>query len=152
TSIAVVEGGVLRMSHSIDTSGADITQVISHGLNINLLRAEALKKERGIIVMPGEEDLKVLITTLLDVIAAEIERMISLYSRRYGIKPEKIVLCGGSANLPGLLEYFKEHFQMDVSIGNAFKNIVYPEILNPLVAELSPVFATSLGLAMREII
>ncbi len=152
TSMGVVEGGVLRMTHSIDTSGADITQTIAQGLNINLLRAESLKKERGIVIAPGEEDVKILITTLLDVIIAEIERIMGLYSRRYGTKIEKIVLCGGTANLPGLLEYFKEHFQFDISIGNAFKNVVYPEILNPLIIELSPVFATSIGLAMREII
>ena len=153
TNINIVDGGTLRMSHSIDTSGADITQAISHGFNINLLRAEALKRERGIIVTPGEEDLKTLITTLLDVIIVEIERISSLYLRRYGVKTEKIVLCGGTSNLPGLLEYFKDHFHgQNVSIGNAFGRVFFPEILTPLIPELSPVFATAIGLAMREII
>lgn len=153
TNINVVDGGTLRMSHSIDTSGADITQAISHGLNVNLLRAEAIKKERGIIVAPGEEDLRALITTLLDVIIAEIERISGLYLRRYGVKTEKIVLCGGTANLPGLLEYFKEHFRgQEVSLGNAFSRLVFPDVLAPLVPELSSVFATSIGVAMLEII
>jgi type IV pilus assembly protein PilM len=153
TNINVVDGGALRMSHSIDTSGADITQAISHGFNVNLLRAEAIKKERGIIVAPGEEDLKTLITTLLDVIIAEIERISGLYLRRYGVKTEKIVLCGGTSNLPGLLDYFKDHFRgQEVLLGNAFGRLVFPDVLTPLVPELSPVFATAIGLAMREII
>jgi Tfp pilus assembly PilM family ATPase len=61
----------------------------------------------------------------------------------------KIVICGGGADLKGLIEFLAQELNVDVEICNPFTNIILqkPEFL-PQKKSLS--FVTVLGLAMRK--
>ena len=64
---------------------------------------------------------------------------------------EKIILTGGSAFLPELVNYLSKLLDMKVLIGDPWDRIIYPLELKPVLSELGPRFAVSVGLAMREI-
>ena len=78
---------------------------------------------------------------------------------RYAIKDneqqnepiEKIVLSGGSAFLPNLDKYLSETLKIKVIIGDPWHRLTYPRALRPILNELAPRFAISIGLALREL-
>ena len=61
------------------------------------------------------------------------------------------MIGGGSANLPGLINRFVEHFGVETVLANPFSKILHPYVLNATLKEIGPDFAIATGLAMREL-
>ncbi len=152
TNILVVDNGYVMMNKGMDTSGAEITRALSHGLNIDFKRAETLKRERGMIIT-NESDRAVnrIMIPIIDLMANEAKRIADLYNYKTGVKVERVFLCGGSAYLPGLVEHFAKIFGLPTVVGNPWGKITYPVGLEPVLNELAPAFCISVGLAMREL-
>jgi type IV pilus assembly protein PilM len=150
--ITVVDEGYVRITRSIDTAGGDLTQVIANGLGISPIRAEMLKKSRGLLSGAGEENLAALMAPLLDVIINEVQKLGALYQERTKREIKKVILTGGSANIPGLAEYVYREFQKEISIGNPFSQIQYPSQVAPVIANLGPIFAVAIGLALKDVL
>ncbi len=151
TNIAIVDDGTVRICRNIETSGGEMTKVLAGSLNIDFKRAEELKQERGIRKGGGEEEIARIVLPLIDIIFSEIEKITSIYFQKSGKKVIKFILTGGTASLPGLVEYFVEKFGREIRIGDPFKDIDYPPILAPILREIGPSFAVATGLAMREL-
>ena len=151
TTLTIVDKGFVRMSHSVDLSGKEITTSIARGLNISAPRAEELKKSIGVTSKGVERGIVKLITPLVEKIVVEFNKMFNLHLRKNNKKIEKIVLTGGAANLPGLAEYLKDHLSIEVVIGDPFARINYPSNLkDTLQNKLGVSLAVSAGLAMRD--
>ncbi|GAF90867.1 unnamed protein product, partial [marine sediment metagenome] len=84
-------------------AGDDITQALAEGLGVSFKEAKKLKRQ-GL----DEEKLKA-IEPVLDEIKKEIEYTFSSFLAFYPDKKiERILLTGGSARLPGIVEYFQK--------------------------------------------
>jgi Tfp pilus assembly PilM family ATPase len=66
-------------------------------------------------------------------------------------KVEKIILTGGSAHLPHVARALSQALNMNVYLGDPWARVVFPEALRPVLDEVGPRLAVSIGLAMREI-
>jgi type IV pilus assembly protein PilM len=152
TVISVVDEGYLRITRSIDTAGGDLTQVISNGLNISPIRAEMLKKSRGLLSGLGEENLQGLMIPLLDVIISEVKKVGAIYTDRTRREIKKVILIGGSASIPGLVDYFGKELGKEVILGNSFFQIQFPQALMPFLPNLGTVFASAVGVALRDLL
>jgi molecular chaperone DnaK (HSP70) len=87
---------------------------------------------------------------ILNIISEKVRHVISGFEVK-NAKVKKIILAGGSTNMPGFLNYFKTNFQgLDVKTGNAFERIFYPNELKPLVPEISTTFSIALGEALKN--
>jgi Tfp pilus assembly PilM family ATPase len=71
------------------------------------------------------------------------------FKAREGKEVERIILAGGGAKLPGLLQYFQNYFKKEVEIANPFKKIYFPPILEETLNEIGPSFSIAVGLALR---
>lgn len=154
TNILVVDNGYVMLNKGLDTSGNEITRALVHALNINFKRAEILKRDRGLLNVKGEGDNSVnqIILPVISLIASEISRVNSLYFYKSNKKVERVILCGGSARLPGLVEYLTENLHLSVSIGDPWGRISYdPPSLGQVLKEIAPSFSIAVGLAMREL-
>ena len=80
-----------------------------------------------------------------------LKYVFDLYQRQGNAKIEKIVLAGGSAFLPNLPSYLAQLLNLPVIIGDPWDRIVYPMDLKPVLQEIGPRMAASIGLAMRDI-
>ena len=149
SNIIIVEKGFVVMNRTIEMSGNKLSKVIADGLNLNFQRAEVLKQDIGIKTDEAEKQISELMLPLINSIIEEIQRVFELYYQRSNKKPKMIIMNGGSINLPGLMEYFIENFDIPVSLANPWLNVIYPEILTPALKELSPFFSSSVGSAMR---
>lgn len=149
SSITIIDKGIIRISHSLDFCGFNLTKAISKKLNISLERSEELKRKKGIKQAEGNLISSSLLP-VIDKLIFSVERAIHTYSS-FGTKREikKIIFSGGGALLPGIEEYFSSKLQKKVEIGNPFANINYPPILNDIAKEMRPTFSTVAGLAMK---
>ena len=151
TTISVVDNGSLRISHSIETSGEDLTRVLANGLNINWRRAEELKKENGLKIMDNNSQITSVLTPLLDVIIKAAQNIIDIYFSKTKKKIEKLIIYGGASKMPGFTEYLNNRLKMDVVIGAPFSRVVYPEKLKPVIDEIGHEFTIAIGLALKAL-
>lgn len=152
TEICVVDDGLLRMSHNFETSGISITRALSQGLNLSFDQAEEFKTQKGVRLSASEKSAMDSVLPLIDMIIFEIERINTNYQQRSGKRVQKVVLSGGTANLPGLVDYISNHMGLAVSIANPFSGISFSPVLGPLLRDAGPTFSVAVGLAERNLL
>ncbi|MCL4406099.1 MAG: pilus assembly protein PilM [Patescibacteria group bacterium] len=150
TGIYVAQNGHLFSSGYIDYAGGSLSQAVANGLNINVKRAEELKKRRGLLGIGGEYELSTLMLPYVDVILNEIKRAKDNFERNYRGQIKKVILSGGGGELAGLEKYAAEFLQMRVEKPSPFANISYPPALQPVVNELGGELAVAIGLGLRQ--
>ncbi len=149
TTISVVDNGSLRISHSIETSGEDLTQVLANSLNISWRRAEELKKENGLKIMDNNSQITSVLTPMLDIIIKAAQNIIDIYFGKYKKKIEKLIIYGGASKMPGFAQYLNSRLKIDVVIGAPFSRVTYPEKLKPVINEIGHEFTIAIGLALK---
>jgi Tfp pilus assembly PilM family ATPase len=141
------------MSYSFDMSGNELTKVISKGLGVDYKTAENLKEKYGIISTSSQEapasEVREILLPLVDVILKEIEKISQNFYQTEGKEIQKIILAGASAFLPGLKEYFQNHFKREIEIANPFPNLFCPPILEKTLKEMGSSYAIAVGTALR---
>jgi type IV pilus assembly protein PilM len=147
TTINLAERGVLKKSHSFDISGNELTQLIMKSLNVSYQDAERLKKEKGL--EDADPAVKKILVPLLDYIVSETKKVFKNIFQFEGKEVTKIILSGGSAQIPGLKKYFYEEFKTETEIANPFFSIFYPPILEETIKKIGPSYAVSVGMALR---
>ena len=150
TDICVIESGVPILNRGIDIGGNSITKAIMNSMNVNLERAEQFKRDFGLIAQ-ANRSVPQTIQNSLNPIINEIKYVFDLYQRQGEGGIEKIVLAGGSAFLPNLPDYLSKLLDLPVIIGDPWDRVIYPLDLKPVLQEIGPRMATSIGLAMRDI-
>jgi type IV pilus assembly protein PilM len=152
TVCSIIDGKILKRSHSLDMSGNAFSSAIAKSLNIDLDKAEELKKQWGIINNAVGKDGQIArkaLLSLLEVALREIKEILEDFYKQEGKEIQKIIIAGGASLLPGLPEYFKRFFGKKVEIGNPFLGVSYPPILNKTVFKMSTSFAIAAGSALR---
>ena len=89
--------------------------------------AKELKNKQGLISL--NTDLTKTLYLLIDPLLLQIRKISGNFYQEEGKDIEEIYLTGGTANLPGLKEYFQETFKKKVEIPNCFSDLLYPPIL-----------------------
>jgi len=152
TNIAIVDKGFLKYNFQTDFASSSLSQAIARGLNIEVKRAEELKRQKGLLGTGGEYELSTLTVPLLDAILNETEKARGTFEREQGIKLERVILAGGGVNLLGIEKYFEQQLNLPAVIGNPFSKVEYSSQIEPLVKSLSPSLAVAIGLGIKEFI
>ncbi len=158
TDIILVQDGVPFLGRSIETGGSALTHAIMKSLNINMKRAEQLKRDIGITGFddPAAGGVPAILKETLEPIVHEIKYTLDIYknhavtptSRASGVV-QKIILTGGTSLMPHLVDYFSKALDMRVLLGDPWAHIEYPADLKPVLSTLGPKFSVAIGLAMR---
>lgn len=153
TAIAITDKGQLKFSGQSDYAGATLTQALSGSLGINPMRAEELKKERGLAGTGANYELSTIIMPFVDVIINEVKRALFNYETQFPASPriERAIVSGGSANLLGIEKYISQQLNIPVVKASPLTRFEYNPVLENLVQELNPSLSVSLGLALREL-
>jgi type IV pilus assembly protein PilM len=154
--------GALIYSRTFAWGGELLTQAIMKDLKLPYDKAERLKQQYGID--PQASSLPTLTETQqrlnmqaipgllweivrprLESFVEELERILSYWGARYrGTLVERLYLSGGGAALPQLDTYLQQRMALEVMI---VASCCQPGVASD--SELSPVFATAVGLALR---
>ena len=161
TSFIIFSGFSLRFTSSISISSHQITEAIARKLNIDLEAAEKIKKRQG--MEKGEKEFSESLLPILNNLTEEIKKYIAFYHSHASHehltpdnkaqKVQKIIICGGGANLKGLVDFLSLRLRIPIELGNPWINILSPSLkkLPSLSYEKSLAFTTALGLALRGI-
>jgi type IV pilus assembly protein PilM len=152
SNIFIAKDGNIFYSGQTDYGGVYLTQAVARSLGISVMRAEELKKRRGLLSDGAESELSTLTQPFLDVIIQEVNHAKSTFEKRYGSGVNKAILIGGGANLLGVEKYFSREISMPVTKPNLFTKIEYDLKLEPLLSQLGNELPVAVGLAERYFI
>jgi type IV pilus assembly protein PilM len=153
TDLAVVDNGIIRFTRSIGTGGTALARAISQDLGFDMNQAEEYKKAYGLLEDQLEGKIMQVIKPVFDVIVSEVERAIMYYqTQNPSASVKRMVLTGGSAQLPGLVIFLANSLGLEVQIGNPWVNVVTPDQFRIKTDQLENqvVYAVAAGLAMRN--
>ena len=152
TSLTIFTDKNILFSREIPIGGYKITEDIKNVRKIEYAEAESIKKERGVGSMLGEAEtgsaIRVARRMALDGLIDEIRRSLRYYTKETGVREyEKILLCGGSANMANLNSHMAQALSMTVEVYNPYDMFTVP----PGFSErLGTQMAIACGLALRE--
>lgn len=159
TTCSIIDKRVLKVSHSFDLSGADLTEAVAKSLSLDYQTAQKLKENYGLKDLPlpytyvgapsPKKSIKEILIPLVDVILREVERISHDFYQQEGKEVQKFIIAGGTALAPGLREYFEDYLKKEVEVANPFANIFYPPILEKTLKEIGPAYAIAVGMALR---
>ena len=160
TNLLFIEPGKI-FSRSIPIGGSSITAAIAKEFNEPLGAAELRKTRNGFVSLGGAyaeaadpEVARVskLIRNTLTRLHAEVTRSISFYrTQQQGKAPQRVFLCGGTASMPYMREFFHEKLQWPVEFFNPLRNVATAEPVSPEeVAHDAHLLGELVGLALRS--
>jgi type IV pilus assembly protein PilM len=154
TDVIFMEKGILTWSAQSDIAAASLTQALATSLGINPMRAEELKKERGILGTGPNYELSTIMMPFLDAIVNEVKKATYSYRQQFvtAAVAERVVLTGGGANLSGIEKYFEKEFGVPVVKASPFSRFECPDAILPFIPELGAPMAVALGLGMKQFI
>ena len=132
TNLIFIEPGKV-FTRSIPIGGNTITGNLAKEFGESFASAEERKKTKGYVSLGGayadNQDPDVakeakIIRNAMTRLHAEISRSVNYYrAQQGGTAPQRIFLCGGTANLPYLKEFFTEKFQLPIEFFNPLRNV-----------------------------
>ena len=148
TTVNIIDKGILKKSYSLDSvSGNRLTHAVASAIDKSYAEAENIKHEQGLL--SKEESVRSTLYLLIDPLLLEVRKICSEFSQYEDKEVEEIYLTGGTANLPGLKEYFSEVLKKEIKIPNCFADFLYPPILSDTLSEMSPRFSIAIGVALQ---
>lgn len=161
TILTLVEKNNLKFARNILVGGNDITKAIAKSLKISFNEAEKLKRDAEIISgsevekkdKKDKDESGKITMKILSQIAKEVRKSLSYYkTQSQNIRYNKIILCGGCANIKGIKDFLTEEFGIPVIIGDPLKGIKVSERAFDIerLQKIKGTLATVIGLAKRE--
>jgi type IV pilus assembly protein PilM len=157
TNIIIVENGIPYVTRSLDMGGATLTRAMAKALSMDIKAAEEMKCDIKSVstLYPGEGMPKIFETTIAPMLT-ELQYSMNLYAGQQAGEPtgksiEKIILTGGASALPALATFFAKQLSTKTYVGDPWARVVYSDELRPVLDEIGPRYAVSVGLAMRDI-
>jgi cell division protein FtsA len=161
TSLVVYEENVLLHTAVLPLGSAHITNDIAIGLRTSIDIAEAIKKQHGtalpdtikqseMVVIEGEgenqetvsrHEVANIISDRLEEIFAFVERELKKIGRS-GLLPGGVILTGGGAHLPGVVEMAKKKLRLPARIGRPHQLMGIAEQTD------DPSFSVAMGLIL----
>ena len=148
TTCSIIEEKILKISHSFDAGGKEMTESLIKKMDIDYRKAEELKIKDGIL---GDKNIRECLLPIADRILGEVKDGCDNFLKSNGGKVRKMILSGGPALLPGLREYFIKESGMKVEIANPFSELITPDVLKKSLKEMGPFYAVSVGMALGKL-
>jgi type IV pilus assembly protein PilM len=166
-SMSILAKGSLAFSRANLISGNSLTQAIADKLHVPAAGAEQFKQEYGILdlVDPEAGDESSPRKTVAQALASCMENLMVDFMHAFmgfshqgtqsQIKSfDRVYLCGGATQLPGLVEWLHRRIEVPVELINPFAGRALPDTASlPVPIErLYPQLIVAVGLAMRELV
>ena len=155
SSFFIARDSAVLFTTTVDhLGGEDLTKAVQKNLNLGYAEAEKLKVEKGLLGGQTNKELFFALLPLVSILRDEIIKHYSWWESRRGEthldQPiEQIIICGGQATLPGLIDYL--NLAWPVRIGNPWTNLFsFEEYIPAINLNQALRYTTSLGLALRS--
>lgn len=151
SDIILVMNGSPRLTRSIPTGYDSIVKAAMQNLNIDEAQATQFVAKFGLNQQKLEGQIFHAISGIVDMLMSEVDKSIKFFASRYqGSKLDRIVVAGNATTLPEFPVYLSNKFNINVEIGNAWKNVSYSQDRQNELLSISNQFAVAVGLAERN--
>jgi len=148
SNIAIYDKQGLKLTVSLPMAGNQFTKEIRTKAKLTTAKATDLKTKEGL-----NSSNKMAVKALkdsLDKIVEEIIRSVNYFEKTTDQKFKKIIIVGGSAKLPGIVDYLKDKTGLLVEIGNPWHRLKKsPEVLKIFTKSKGMLYSTVIGLMLR---
>ncbi len=158
TGASIAHNGRVFFTTTLDIGGISLTNMIAKNFGISFEEAEKMKLSYGLSSTSNVDDIFPAILNGISVLRDELNKQYVYWKTHEedGTKHDKldrIILCGGDANLTGLSNYLESSMGVRVENANAWVNISNMKTSVPSISfEESFGYATVLGLALGDYI
>lgn len=148
TDIAILDGGVVRVTGGVAIGGNTFTLDIARKLGVELENAHQLKVLNGLNAGPRQEKIKGSVEPSLKRIVAEVRKVMRYYNERISSerKIEQLLVVGSGSNMPGIGEYFTNELIMPSRVASPWQKLDFGKLPEP-VRQFRPRYITVAGLA-----
>src|SRR6202790_5664280 len=151
-NINIVRNGIPLFTRDVSVGGNQYTDALQKELDLNFDDAERLKKGDTLPTVTDEQKGQIL-RSVSDILTLEIQKTFDFFrATASGENIQRIMVAGGTARVPGLVDLLREEFAMPVEELNPFRKI----LLNPAkhsedqIRDLAPKLVVAVGLALRS--
>jgi type IV pilus assembly protein PilM len=161
TSFYIIASGLVVFTSSMALGGQELTRSISKEYGLSEEEAEAKKRQTGLL-RENESILPAMVGPL-SVLTDELAKVVLYWQKNMKnfmaqeIKQEQaprgmIIFTGGEASLPGLIDFLSVQFELPLSLGNPWENVLSPEVEVPDIFLKDALrYASAIGLALRSL-
>lgn len=151
TDVAVINKGAVVLGRSIPTAGEAFTRAIATSLSLTPAQAEEYKITYGLGETQLEGKVKKALIPVFEIVVGEVKKVLNFWRQNEKETISRVILAGGSANLPSAAPFFTEALGMEVQIGDPFVKLVPDERILGSLRPNAPLFVIAVGLAEKEI-
>ena len=151
-NINIIRGWTPLFTRDVSVGGNQYTDALQKELDLSFEDAEKLKMG-GTHAGVSDEQRTAILRSVSDILILEIQKTFDFFrATASGENIRRIVVAGGTARVPGLLDLLKEEFAMSVEELYPFRKIaVHPGRHDESqLRELAPRLAIAVGLALRS--
>jgi len=152
-NINIVRGGISVFTRDIPIGGNRYTEAIQRELGLSYEEAEETKKG---VRSPGANQAAVtgVLESVNAEVASEIARTVDYFKSTVADgEVQHVLLCGGGSQVAGLEQQLRDRMQAVVEIANPFAEVdtAGSDMDQASLAELAPIAAVGVGLALRSV-
>jgi type IV pilus assembly protein PilM len=150
TDMSVMSDGFLVFSQSISIGSDALTQAIVNQFNFDYVQAEEYKRNYGMQEGLLEGKVANTLKPIMDSILTEVRRGVEFYkSKTLMAAPDKYLLNGDGALLPGLSQYITTNLGVTAEVADPWTNIRVPGKYQDIISKNKPSFSVAIGLALK---
>ncbi len=151
TDIVVSMNSGPRLTRSIPTGADAFVRAGAQNLNIDERQAQQFIFKFGLNKDKLEGQIYQAILSTVETLISEIDKSIKFFQSRYSdTKLERIIVTGAASSLPEFPLYVANKFNINVEIGNAWRNISFPQTQQNELLAVASSFGVAVGLAERN--
>ena len=152
TTCSVLENDIVKISHSFNIAGNELTETIARSLSVDYAEAEGIKRREGLL--PSDElknpkGSRELLLPLIGSILDETKKAFRSFYVQEGKEIEKVMIAGGLSLMPGLKEFLSVELKKPVIIIDPFLNIQASPVLTNTLKNIGPYYGVAIGLALK---
>lgn len=151
TKLYLVHRGVVKNSHTINRGSQDISLAISSALGVTVAQAENLKRGIGVATPEQKAQVAEVVKLTMEGVFSETNQVVLGFERHYNTSIGKVILTGGGAAYPGLVELAQKKIETTVELGNPFGKAIFPAFLESTLKTSGPEFSVAMGAALRRL-
>lgn len=151
-TINIVSGRDFLFTRDVSVAGHQYTDFIQKEFNLGFAQAQAIKHGEAVQGISAT-DAQHVIESVTEIISLEIQKTFDFFKSTTTVERiDRMLVSGGSAHTPGLVETLERKFEIQTEKFNSFKNIVCDPKRFPvsLLVEKAPNVAVAVGLALRS--
>ncbi len=122
TTIATIQrNNFVRETVSVPIAGDSLTAILAQEKSVNRDEIEQIKSDYGLRL--ENNPYRELLLQVTDTLVGEIQRFIQYWRSRSADAIQKVIIVGGTSQMPGLTEYFQTKFQVPCVVGELLPTI-----------------------------